>query len=489
MQSITFPNDQQEPPQRAKSWQRFTKFKEQTRLSTNTQPIRSSFSPDTPTSPSRSAFSPWTRRPSEPKVDEKPTTKKFTLLTGLFSKRSQAPLLPEPATAPPTTNRTLSPWPPLKVNSQQEEAQKQNKRRRLVTIGIVTVIILILLAAVIAIVVILKRNGGATDPSATPFALSADTAQCVTTFQVNASASPQTYPCGSCFGLLRAVPDSFASTNPADAQLVGAALQFCALKSIFDATGGNGTPGGDALKGAKWMGDTKTCTWSGVTCNGRGQISLLELVSPGIPAAFTAEISALTALESLKVTGNNELPTGLLPPLAPSLRILQLTQTGIQSPLPDGLFNSSSKLEQFNLVKNPKLGADLPASITSLTTLTSLIVNGQNTTLSLDSIASSPSLAKTLKTLDFSSNNINKPIPDMSQLTNLVKLDLSGNAISLLPPTTNFPPSLRVLSLAANTGLFGTLPTSLCSNAALQTCDLRGTLFTSASPCGACQFS
>jgi len=289
--------------------------------------------------------------------------------------------------------------------------------------------------------------------------------------------------------LLQAVPSSFAAVNPADAQVVGAALQFCALKGIFDSTGGVGTPGGDALKGAGWMADTRTCTWSGVTCNGRGQISLLELVSPGVPAAFPAEVSGLTALESLKVTGNTILPTGFLPPLSPSLRVLQLVQTGIRGPLPDGIFNSSSKLEQLNLVKNLDLGADLPASILSLTTLTSLIVNGQNTTLSLDSIASSPSLAKTLRTLDLSSNNINTPIPDMSQLTSLVELDLSANAITSLPASTNFPPSLHVLSLAANTGLFGSLPSSVCSNTALQTCDLRGTLFSAATPCGGCQFS
>ncbi|GAB1518450.1 hypothetical protein RhiTH_001509 [Rhizoctonia solani] len=260
---------------------------------------------------------------------------------------------------------------------------------------------------------------------------------CLTQFQLNAPSAPESYPCDTCFSALSGAPSN-AGAAPA--------TQFCAMKAIFDSAGSSGSASNVALSGAGWMKDAKPCGWSGVTCDNNGNINNIILTFPGVPAAIPTELSSISTLTSLKITGNGDLPSGSLPALR-SLTNLDLENTGLSS-FADDAFSAVNTLNSLTLVRNLKMGSSLPSSIGSLS-LRSLIVNGQALT-SLDIVLSSSSLASSLQTLDLSSNSIASTLPsDLSGMKTLAELNLSGNDISSPFPAV-MPTPLQVLNLEGN---------------------------------------
>ncbi|KAF8757551.1 hypothetical protein RHS01_03431 [Rhizoctonia solani] len=285
---------------------------------------------------------------------------------------------------------------------------------------------------------------------------------CLTQFQLNAPSAPESYPCDTCFSALSGAPSN-AGAAPA--------TQFCAMKAIFDSAGSSGSASNVALSGAGWMKDAKPCGWSGVTCDNNGNINNIILTFPGVPAAIPTELSSISTLTSLKITGNGDLPSGSLPALR-SLTNLDLENTGLSS-FADDAFSAVNTLNSLTLVRNLKMGSSLPSSIGSLS-LRSLIVNGQALT-SLDIVLSSSSLASSLQTLDLSSNSIASTLPsDLSGMKTLAELNLSGNDISSPFPAV-MPTPLQVLNLEGNSKLGGALPSAMCSSSTLTQCDLRST--------------
>ncbi|KAG8683219.1 hypothetical protein FRC08_014462, partial [Ceratobasidium sp. 394] len=199
-------------------------------------------------------------------------------------------------------------------------------------------------------------------PSATPSVLQ----NCLSQFQINAPSNPTSYPCDTCFPALSGAPSS-ANAGPA--------TQFCAMKAIFDSAGSSGSASSGALSGAGWMKDAKPCGWSGVTCDSNGNINTIILTFPGVPAAIPSELSSISTLTSLRITGDGNLPSGSLPSLS-ALTSLDIQNTGI-SGLQDGALSKS--LNTLTLVRNSKMGTTLPSGIGSLS-LRTLIVNGQSLT-------------------------------------------------------------------------------------------------------------
>ncbi|CAE6455967.1 unnamed protein product [Rhizoctonia solani] len=294
--------------------------------------------------------------------------------------------------------------------------------------------------------------------SATPSVLQ----NCLTQFQLNAPSAPQSYPCDTCFSALSGAPSNAGA---------GPATQFCAMKAIFDSAGSSGSTNSAALSGAGWMKDAKPCGWSGVTCDSNGNINNIILTFPGVPAAVPTELSSISTLTSLKITGDGNLPAGSLPALG-ALTNLDLENTGLAS-FSNDAFSSIKSLSSLTLVRNSKMGSTLPSSLGSLS-LRSLIVNGQALT-SADAIFGSASLAQSLQTLDLSSNSITSALPsDLSGMKALAELNLSGNSI-VAPFPTAMPSALQVLNLEGNSKLSGSLPSSMCSSSTLTQCDLKST--------------
>ncbi|CAE6468397.1 unnamed protein product [Rhizoctonia solani] len=284
---------------------------------------------------------------------------------------------------------------------------------------------------------------------------------CLTQFQLNAPSAPQSYPCDTCFSALSGAPSNAGA---------GPATQFCAMKAIFDSAGSTGSTNGAALSGAGWMKDAKPCGWSGVTCDSNGNINNIILTFPGVPATIPAELSSITTLTSLKITGDGNLPAGSFPALN-ALTNLDLENTGLS--FSNNAFSSAKSLSSLTLVRNSKMGSNLPSSLSSLS-LRSLIVNGQAMT-SADAVFSSSSLASSLQTLDLSANSIASALPpDLSVMKALAELNLSGNDIAAPFPTA-MPPTLQVLNLEGNSKLSGALPSPMCSSSTLTQCDLKNT--------------
>ncbi|CAE6402798.1 unnamed protein product [Rhizoctonia solani] len=257
---------------------------------------------------------------------------------------------------------------------------------------------------------------------------------CLTQFQLNAPSAPQSYPCDTCFSALSGAPSNAGA---------GPATQFCAMKAIFDSAGSTGSANSGALSGAGWMKDAKPCGWSGVTCDSNGNINNIILTFPGVPAAIPVELSSITTLNSLKITGGGNLPAGSFPALN-TLTNLDLENTGLAS-FSNDVFSSAKSLVSLTLVRNSKMGSDLPSTLGSLS-LRSLIVNGQAIT-SADAVFSSSSLASSLQTLDLSANSIASALPsDLSVMKALAELNLSGNNIAAPFPTA-MPSTLQVLNL------------------------------------------
>lgn len=300
---------------------------------------------------------------------------------------------------------------------------------------------------------------------------------CLTQFQLNAPSAPQSYPCDTCFSALSGAPASAGA---------GPATQFCAMKAIFDSAGSSGSANSGALSGAGWMKDAKPCGWSGVTCDSNGNVNNIILTFPGVPAAIPAELSSISTLTSLKITGDGNLPAGSLPALG-ALTNLDLENTGLTS-FSNDVFSSTKSLSSLTLVRNSNMGSTLPSSLGSLS-LRSLIINGQALT-SADAVFASSSLASSLQTLDLSSNSIASALPsDLSGMKALAELNLSGNDVAAPFPTA-MPSALQVLNLEGNTKLSGALPSSMCSSSTLTQCDLKTTgLGGQGISCGLCVFA
>jgi hypothetical protein len=119
------------------------------------------------------------------------------------------------------------------------------------------------------------------------------------------------------------------------------------------------------------------------------------------------------------------------------------------------------------------------------------LVNGQPAP-SLPPLLSSPTLQKSLQTLDLSRS----PVPsgtlpsNLADLASLTELHLPNASIGG-PFPSSVPQGLVVLDVTGNSNLAGELPQSLCGSQTIKTCDFRGTAFGgSAAPgsCGPCLF-
>ncbi|KAH9889384.1 L domain-like protein [Cubamyces lactineus] len=392
----------------------------------------------------------------------------------------------------------LHAWPPLEKQQREcEHCHKKRKRDRILW-GVLIVILLYLLGNTIFLNVrVLKTTPQASTSSpnassgvSSSTVLSADAQQCISQYNLNAPADPQSYPCSTCYPVLSAIPSNFSDGNSQDAQTIANAVQFCGLRSIFDVASSNGQT---VLSNGGWVKDVRFCAWSGVKCDGFGRVSTLQLSFPAVPAGIPDEIGGLTGLTNLQIIGDTNVPGGSLPSSfsqLTSLTALDIESTALEA-LGDAPFSSSSKLTTLTLVKNAQMSNELPSSLFNVP-LQNLVINSQPLASdTLSNLASSTSLRGSLKLLDLSSTSLSGSIPStISSFTALTELHLDGNSLANPLPSA-FPSSLQILTLTNNTQLTGAVAsgTSFCALSGLQTCDVRGTGLSAQGACDSCQFS
>ncbi|CDO74707.1 hypothetical protein BN946_scf184847.g15 [Trametes cinnabarina] len=399
----------------------------------------------------------------------------------------------------PMQHPPLQTWPPIQKNHHRccDRCDRKKKRNRLLLILLIVFLLYLLGNTVFLNVRVLNAASPSLPAaSASPGAmassgvLSGDVQQCISQYNLNAPADPQSYPCSTCYPVLSAVPSDISDGSSQDAQTIANAVQFCGLRSVFASTSNEGQTG---LSNGGWVKDVRFCAWSGVKCDGFGRVSSLQLSFPSVPASIPAELGGLSGLTSLQIVGDTNVPGGSLPSsfshLA-ALTNLDLESTALTA-VDDTLFSSLSKVTTLTLVKNANMGSELPSSLLTIP-LHNLVVNGQSLSSDvLSRLASSTTLRGSLNLLDLSSTSLSGTIPaSLSSLSALTELHLDNNALATPLPST-FPSSLQALTLTNNTQLTGVIAsgTSFCALSGLQTCDVRGTGLNAQGACGPCQFS
>ncbi|GMH01162.1 hypothetical protein Nepgr_003001 [Nepenthes gracilis] len=218
-------------------------------------------------------------------------------------------------------------------------------------------------------------------------------------------------------------------------------------------------------------------------------LRVLSLVSLGIYGSLPNKIHRLSSLEYLDLSSN--FFYGSIPPrIASMMEIKTLILDGnfFNDTVPDW-FCSLSNLTVLSLMDN-RLKGPLPSSIRRIGTLTSLALSNNEITGELPDLSSLsslrvlnlsgnkldsklPNLPNGLVMTLLSNNSINGEIPkELGNLGHLQNLDLSFNYLKGMPPTTLFSlPNISYLNLASNM-LSGSLPYQMACGQKLSFVDI-----------------
>ena len=216
-----------------------------------------------------------------------------------------------------------------------------------------------------------------------------------------------------------------------------AARDRAALESLYNATGG-----ANWSNNANWVSSLPLADWHGVTVDGNGCVTKLDLTDNKLTGTIPSELSNLASLERLNLFNN------------------ELTGT-----IPSELGNLAS-LERLNLFDNQLTGT-IPSELGNLSSLLELGLSGNQLTgtipVELENLAS-------LLWLFLHTNQLTGSIPaQLGNLPSLVLLGLSGNQLTgTIPASLGNLAKLEDLYLYDNQ-LTGTLPASFTNLGALDT--------------------
>ena len=238
------------------------------------------------------------------------------------------------------------------------------------------------------------------------------------------------------------------------------------LEAFYDATGGTGWTNRTNWKTSAPLGE-----WFGVTTDGAGRVTELDLRLNGLSGPIPAALEGLANLELLNLSGNRL--TGAVPSWLGSmirLRRLDLGGNALTGPIP-GALASLVDLEVLYLPGN-ELTGPIPEWLGSMTRLRRLNLGGN--AFSTGPIPGALASLVDLEILYLYDSNLTGPIPGW--LGNLVRLEwlaVSRNSLSgEIPPALANLTSLKRLSLSGNQ-LTGPIPPRLAGLADLQYLDLQ----------------
>ena len=198
------------------------------------------------------------------------------------------------------------------------------------------------------------------------------------------------------------------------------AAERAALVALYQATDGP-----NWTRNHNWLTDQPLSTWDGVTTNGSGHVTGLNLPSNRMRGAIP-DLSALTNLTNLTL-GINHL-SGPIPDFSAftNLTNMDLRLNQLSGPIPD--LSAFTNLERLDLGSN-RLSGQVPSL--------SALIN--------------------LSEVDLCCNQLSGSIPDLNALTNLRQLHLYGNQLSGRIPDLGTLVNLEVLYLGDNQ-LSGQIP-------------------------------
>ncbi|KQJ96175.1 brassinosteroid LRR receptor kinase BRL2 [Brachypodium distachyon] len=230
---------------------------------------------------------------------------------------------------------------------------------------------------------------------------------------------------------------------------------------------------------------TYYCSWYGVSCDGDGRVSRLDLSGSGLAGrASFAALSFLEALRQLNLSGNTALTanaTGDLPKLPRALETLDLSDGGLAGALPDGdMQHRFPNLTDLRLARNNITGELSPSFASGSTTLVTLDLSGNRLT---GAIPPSLLLSGACKTLNLSYNALSGAMPEpMVSSGALEVLDVTSNRLTgAIPRSIGNLTSLRVLRASSN-NISGSIPESMSSCGALRVLELANNNVSGAIP-------
>ena len=255
------------------------------------------------------------------------------------------------------------------------------------------------------------------------------------------------------------------------------AVEYAALKAIYEATGGD-----NWTKNDNWLQGSTSAdfgTWHGVRIR-NGDVYHLYLSSNNLTGSIPAELGDLTSmkgdlfLSSNNLTGNIPAELGNLV----NLTRLSLNNNNLSGSIPTEL-GSLASLTYFNLQQNDLTGS-IAAELGNLANLTGLDLRGNDLT---GSIPAELSKLANLTGLWLSHNGLTGSIAaELGNLANLTSLDLRVNDL-----TGNIPAELSKLAnltglWLSHNGLTGSIPAELDELTNLTYLDLRGNDLTGSIP-------
>lgn len=162
---------------------------------------------------------------------------------------------------------------PFVSGKQRNSKQHVQKRRCLLVVPIIVVLYLLASSTFSLVRVLSFASSSLFPPNGTSggiLTMDIDYQECILQYQIDAPSSPSSYPCSTCLAILSTKP--LAALSVLDQQLAYNAIQFCALKSLFENAN---TLGQQALQGVNWVQNLEFCVWGGVTCDGNGRIDTM----------------------------------------------------------------------------------------------------------------------------------------------------------------------------------------------------------------------
>ncbi|HTJ48152.1 MAG TPA: hypothetical protein VL443_01780 [Cyclobacteriaceae bacterium] len=268
--------------------------------------------------------------------------------------------------------------------------------------------------------------------------------------------------------------------------LVADALEFAALKDFYDSLGGatwtNKTNWPTAGSWPTSATATQMDAYNGITV-ANGDITRIDLFTNNLTGFIPTTISKLKALQFLRIQGNPI--TGKIPSSIgqiTSLTYLNLSATNISGSIPSSI-GSLSNLYWMGLYNMPQLGGDIPASIFNMPALQNMYIYNTNVGGAIPqqivlpqikliylyrnkisgTLPASLSTLTTLTNLAIEGNpSLTGPIPtDIGNLTHLTELWLNENShTGTIPSSIGKLVNLKYLMLQTNQ-LEGEIPTSL----------------------------
>ena len=230
------------------------------------------------------------------------------------------------------------------------------------------------------------------------------------------------------------------------------ATNRAALEALYDATGGDS----DWSDKTNWKTDDED--WYGVTTDGNGNVTELDLSDNNLRGSIPTELGNLTNLTDLELS-YNRLEGGIPAALGSltNLEILDLESNRLEGSIPTELGNLTNLTELVLLLN--RLEGSIPTELGNLTNLTDLELSSN----SLEGpIPTELGNLTNLTDLGLSYNALSGPIPtELGNLTNLTSLLLDGNRLSgPIPTELGNLTNLRQLTLERN-ALSGPIPAAL----------------------------